>query len=341
MPDPELISILDCPLCRVIPPVDKAKIWGSPPEHDPPPLPPCWSSLSTVAVLAPGFASTWGDRDELRMCPSCGTYYEYRQIYESSELFRAESTTWFLSRLTPGQAVARQGRVKPPRKGSEAGNVKRRYRHMIKALRSDLGRVQEDTNHRLKQYVIQSVLEHDADASDWDALKTTLLDHPDAAVRVATAHVLLWRVIRALDCGKRGPMRDYAIATNRLITKERRQLLIAIAGEGLSHHDETAGDAADEPAGVDRAALITLRDCDGYMNLAPAIPWIAAWLAGEDAWRRQKARDFLVGYVVKPWRLSQGPNTLKLRARDVLAAVSGIDNDEARAVVRHCREKSE
>ena len=93
--------------------------------------------------------------------------------------------------------------------------------------------------------------------------------------------------------------------------------------------------------GVDRAALITLRDCDGYMNLAPALPWIAAWLAGEDAWRRQKARDFLVGYVVKPWRLSQGPNTLKLRARDVLAAVSGIDNDEARAVVRHCREKSE
>lgn len=136
-------------------------------------------------------------------------------------------------------------------------------------------------------------------------------------------------------------MSEYAVATDRLITKERRQLLIAVAGEGLSHPDETAADVADEPAAVDRAALITLRACNGYMNLAPALPGIAAWLAGEGAWRRQQARDFLVGYVVKPWRLSQGPNTLKLRARDVLAAVSGIDNDEARAVVRHCQEKSE
>ena len=75
MPDLEFVSIIDCEFCRVIPRSDKVREFRAPSEQVAPPLPSSWASLSTIAVLAPGFASTWGDRDELRMCPSCGTYY--------------------------------------------------------------------------------------------------------------------------------------------------------------------------------------------------------------------------------------------------------------------------
>jgi hypothetical protein len=73
------------------------------------------------------------------------------------------------------------------------------------------------------------------------------------------------------------------------------------------------------------------------MSLAVALPALAAWLAGGDTWRRKTARDFLLTYVEKPWRLSQGPRTVKLRARDVLASVSVLDTEEALAVSAHCR----
>ncbi len=335
MADPELISIIDCELCREIPSSDRAARWGPPPDE--PPLPPSWGSLSTVAVLAPGFGWTWGDRDELRMCPSCGTYYEYRQVYDDGDLFRAEGTEWYLARLTPRRAAERQRRAQPPQAGSEPGNAERRYPSLIQALRTDLGRVQKEASLAVKQYVVEALTEHDRQASDWDTLKTTLLDHPDPAVRVASACPLLWTVLRVLDDGKRILRDELASATFRLLTKERRESLIAVLAEGLSHDEKMAAPPGDEPARTDSMALSMLRRCGPYMSLAVALPALAAWLAGGDTWRRKAARDFLLTYVAKPWRFSQGPRTLELRARDVLSSVSVLDTEEALAVAGHCR----
>ncbi len=321
MPDLEFVSIIDCELCRAIPPFDKVCEFRAPSEQVAPPLPSSWTSLSTIAVLSPGFRSPWGNRDELRMCPSCGTYYEYRQAYDpgDNDPFSSAGTDWYLSRLTPQRAATLLRRAQRHQTGSEPGRAKRRYSHIIRALRSDLGRVQGKANLAIKKYVIEALTEHYLVASDWDTLKTSLLDHPDPAVRVDTASRVLWPVLRVMDdFGKKDVLGKSAHKTYRLITKERRRFLIAVLAEGLSHDESMASDTGGEPARTDVTALSMLRHCGPYMSLTAAIPALAAWLAADIAWRRERARDLLVKYVERPWRPSKGPNTVKLRARDVL-----------------------
>jgi hypothetical protein len=300
----------------------------APSEQVAPPLPSSWASLSTVAVLAPGFGSTGRDRDELRMCPSCGTYYEYRQVYNSGDVLEAETTERYLSRVTPHGAAALLGRAKPPQTGSEPGNVERHYPHIIQTLRSDLGRIQNDASLVVKKYVIEALTEHYLLASDWDTLKTTLLDHPDPAVRVGTAMRLLWPVLRALE-DKHLDLRGVETA---LVTDERKQALVGVLAEGLSHDDKIASGAGDEPARTDLTALSMLESCAWYMSLEVAVPALATWLTGDVARRRERVRDILVKYVV-----GQGPDTAQLRASEVLTGVSAIDTEEARAIARHCR----
>jgi len=342
VPDHEFISIIDCELCRVIPPSDTFREFRAPSERVAPPLPSSWASLSTVAVLALGFGSTWGDRDELRMCPSCGTYYEYRQSYNSGDVLEAETTDWYLGRLTPHGAAALLDRAQPPHTGSERGNVERRYPHIIQTLRCDLGRIQNEATFVVKRYVSEALTEHYLLASDWDTLKATLLDHPDPAVRVGTAMKLLWPVLSALERGHKYRGGDVGTAANRLITDKRKRALtitdkrkrtlIAVLAEGLSHDDEIASGAGDEPARTDLTALSTLKSCAWHLSLAVAIPSLAAWLAGDIAWRRERVRDILVKYVD-----GKAPGTAQLRASEVLSGVSAIDTEEARAVARHCR----
>jgi hypothetical protein len=218
---------------------------------------------------------------------------------------------------------------------------------MIQALRSNLGRVQNEASFTIKHYVVDALAEHDLLRSDWDTLKTTLLDHPDPAVRVDTAMKPLWPVLRALDFGEKDLSGKYATTVYRLITDERKQILVAVLAEGLSHEDKIASPPGDEPARIDGIALSMLQYCGLYMSMAVAIPPLAAWLAGADAWRRERARDFLVKYVDGPYRPpswgppkpgdKQGPGTAQIRASEVLAGVSAIDTEEARAIARHCQ----
>jgi hypothetical protein len=115
----------------MIPRSGKVREFRAPSEQVAPPLLSSWASLSTIAVLAPGFASTWGDRDELRMCPFCGTYYEYRQVYNSGDVLEAETTDWYLKGMTPYRAAALLDRAQPPQTGSEPGNVERHFPHIL------------------------------------------------------------------------------------------------------------------------------------------------------------------------------------------------------------------
>ena len=91
--------------------------------------------------------------------------------------------------------------------------------------------------------MIEALTEHYLLASDWETLKTTLLDHPDPAVRVGTAIRLLWPVLRALESEDL----DLGGVETALVTDERKQGLIAVLAEGLSHDDGIASGAGDQP----------------------------------------------------------------------------------------------
>ena len=75
---------------------------GPPPAHPPPPVPESWMRLSTVAVLA---SPDWNDRWEVRKCPFCGAYYEYRQVHEERDVLRPESRFWTLNPVSAQRAA--------------------------------------------------------------------------------------------------------------------------------------------------------------------------------------------------------------------------------------------
>jgi hypothetical protein len=326
----ELISIIDCALCRAIPRLSRIEQYGPLPEPVAARLPPSWGSLSTIAVLAPGFGATWGDRDEVRVCLSCGTCYEFRQVYHAGELFEPEKTEWYLSRETPHRAAALLRRAKPGAAGAEPATVdiERRRARTLGILRADLARVQSEPSVAIKAYVVDALVEHDVQAGDWDTLKASLLDHPDPAVRVGAAARVLWPLLRALE----SPNLAAGRAETALMTDERTTSLTAVLAEALQHRDPIASGANDEAAPADFVSLSMIEAMAGRMNIAIAIPAVAAQLAAEVPRRREQARGIFLRYLD-----GRAPGTPQLRAKEVLNGVSAIESDEARDVEVHCQ----
>lgn len=314
MANSAFISIVDCGLCAEL--LTRHHLRALP-------LPEAWARLDTIATFepGPGPGTDLGDREEVRMCRSCGTYYEYRYVYDPSDILRAESTDWFLSRITPQQARAVLSDTGPygVAARSQREPLDRRYATLIELLCRDLARA---PNPHIRKYMVDSLYEHYLlEELGWNGLKATLIDPPDPAVRVYAASCLL---------------RDGRKAAKRLLSRapRREQLLVAVLADGLSQNGEILWRFTLEynPAAVSGIAMHTLRYVVSPRKLAAAIPALAKLLEGSsyERWWREAARDLVVGYVGKD----------RARAEHVLP-VAGAGTEEALAVRRHCQAQLE
>jgi hypothetical protein len=257
------------------------------------------------------------------MCPSCGTYYEYDQVYDPGELVTPSSTNWTLRRLTPHQARSYLDRIPAYNTPNEREVLERRFPHIIESLRSDASRVQEEADLGIKKYVIDALREYYLLTSGWDALKTTLAEHPDPEVRVRTATWLLHGAQLALE---KGCTDDISTALFTVLTLERKQFLVGVLAEGLSHDRKILGDWASASAsGLSMYEL----GLPFPLSLRPAVPALVALLRESScaSWCREEAGDVLVTYVGKERR----------RAQAMLEGLAGVDTEEVRVVRRHCQ----
>lgn len=309
MTSPALISIVDCNLCVGL--LTREQVEALP-------LPDTWTRLSTVATRD----SDPGDCEEVRACPSCGTYYHYHQFHDHhSGEPRPATTDWSLSRMTPHFARALLHNARPRGESSplQDGSFEKRYTNIIELLCRDLARA---PNLHVKMYMVNTLYEHFVSKEqDWNGLKTTLIDHPDPAIRVHAACFFL------------GDKRhDTRRAAKRLLAAERtrEKLLIAVLADGLSQKGEllwgfTLGYA---PAVVAGIAMHTLRYKVPRKSLAPAVAGLVAELRRSscESWWREAARELLVEYVGED----------RERANEVFEAAVG-DTEEALAVRQRCQ----
>jgi hypothetical protein len=286
-------------------------------------LPDTWTRLSTVATLPTSDAE---DCEEVRVCPSCGTYYNYSQVHDhhSSEPRPAE-TNWYLSRITPHHARAylRNARPQGASAPSPQESLEEQYPTIIELLSRDLARA---PNLHVKKYMVDSLYDHFVlKEQDWNGLRTTLIDQSDPAVRVYVARLLFEDTGHPFSESRRD-------AAKTLLAAEptRKKLLVAVLADGLSQKGQflmgfTCGY---EPAGVFGMAMHALRYVVPRQNLAPAVSGLITLLqqSSNAGWVREAARDLLVGYV--------GQN--RLRAKKVFEATAHA-TEEARAVREHCQ----
>lgn len=311
-----LISIVDCDLCIALPVREYMSA---------PPLPDTWTRLSTVATLT--LSSDAGDCDEVRVCPSCGTYYHYSQIHDPHFGEPLPPTTdWYLRRITPHYArgLLRHARPQGVSAPSPLESLEERFPTIIELVSRDLARA---PNLHIKKYMVDSLYDHFVlKERDWDGLRTTLIEQSDPAVQVYVARLLFEDTEHPFSDSRRD-------AAKTLLAAEptRKKLLVAVLANGLSQKGQflmAFTGAGYEPAGVFGMAMYALRYVVPRRSLGTATSGLIALLqpSSENDWWREAARDLLVGYV--------GQN--RLRAKKILEATAP-DTAEALAVREHCQ----
>lgn len=124
---------------------------------------------------------------ELKQCKTCGSYYHYSHEHDPGEPMVMASDSYTLVRLNPCSL-----KKVLPHLPNELEHFNNRYTDLVASLMFSLANEWEGMNWQIKKYHIEFLSDHFLLNNDWEGIRSHLLMHKDAVVKVETALDLLY-----------------------------------------------------------------------------------------------------------------------------------------------------